>query len=194
MHFWLRNLRGWIYRRYPASRPVWYRKKRTGYERRWGLEKRGFTKEGFFQVFRRHVLAGLPPGAFFELVAGDGLVGSWSSWLEELGEGWRTVAWEHRSPVADRFARHRPAIPLHQSRLTKWSEFERNLNPVGVITRGVREASGVCRAVRQGWIRPKILGIWNPSRRPVWYRRLHREGYRLELVWQNVEFYRCPQK
>ena len=92
----LRFLRGWLYRRYPAISRGWYRKKLAGYERRWGLEDHGFTKEGFFRVFHEKFLEGKRPGRVYELAAGNGLVGSLGVWLEELSGGWSVEAWEHR--------------------------------------------------------------------------------------------------
>ena len=52
MNISMRLFRGWLYRRYPAVSRGWYRKKLAGYERRWGLEDYGFTKDGFFKVFQ----------------------------------------------------------------------------------------------------------------------------------------------
>ena len=82
----LRLFRGWLYRQYPAVSRGWYRKKLAGYERRWGLEDHGFTKEGFFRVFAEKFLRGQKSGCVYELVAGNGLVGSLGVWVEGLGE------------------------------------------------------------------------------------------------------------
>lgn len=183
-----RKLRGWMYRHYPAIGTA-FRKKLAGYERGFDLESSGFTKEGFFHIFQRQILVGSFPGRFVELAAGDGWVGSLGAWLEGL-EGWTVEAWEHRSVPRDTFRQHRPRTELHSGRLTDWSPHEPVTKPLGITTRGVREAAGVCRAIRRGLIRPRFVGIWNPSRRPVWYRRLDLEGYRLGLVWHNMEFYR----
>lgn len=186
----LRLLRGWWYRRIPAFLPDGHRKRMAGFERRWQMEEHGFTKEGFHRVFQRHFLAKTPPGRFFELVAGDGLIGSLGLWLEAVGAGWKVEAWEHRSFPKKALLANRPNTQLHGGRLTVWPSDDETLNPVGITTRGVMEAVGVCRAIRRRIIRPQFIGIWNPTRRPIWYRRLKREGYRLELVWQNMEFYR----
>lgn len=186
----LRNARGWWYRGLPASPPPMFSKKIAGFERRWQMEECGFTKEGFYRVFQSHILAHFPPGRFLELMAGDGLVGSLGVWLEVLGAGWKVEAWEHRSFPKKAFLANRPATPVHGGRWTVWPSDEEILNPVGITTRGVREAAGVCRAIRQRLIRPRFIGIWNPTRRPVWYQRLCKEGYWLEVVWQNIEFYR----
>lgn len=185
----LRALRGFFYRCLPASRKG-FRKKLSGFERRWNLEAAGFTKEGFFGVFRKHFGVDLHRGPFLELVAGDGLVGSLGLWLEAGFKGWEVRAWEHRELVFRQFRQNRPKSLIHLGRLTHWTKENPGTSPQAVCTRGVREAAGVCRAIRKKLIRPDWLGIWNPSRRAAWYHRLHREGYRLELVWQNMEFYR----
>ena len=188
-HEGLRNLRAWFYRRLPGEGAAWHLKRRAGYERRWDLEGKGFTKEGFFKIFQKRFLCGLKPGRMVELAAGDGRVGSLGTWLEQL-EGWKLESWEHRSFPAQSIRRHRPKTQLHAGRLTAWSRQEAAKNPVGITSRGVRESAGLCRAIRQGLIRPAFLGIWNPTRRSLWERRLRREGYRLEMVWHNMEFYR----
>lgn len=180
-----------MYRRYPAWGRGLFLKKRAGYERRWDLEEKGFTKKNCFRILHARLLRKLPPGRFLELAAGDGLVGSLGVWLEEK-KGWKVEAWEHR-PIPQRFIRqYRPKTQLHIGRLTDWSSKETATLPVGITTRAAREAAGVCRAIRQGLIRPSFLGIWNPSGRPAWFHRLRREGYRLEAVWHRTEFYRRP--
>jgi len=186
---WIRNLRGGGYRLYPAWTPGLFRKRRAGFERRWNLEEQGFTKEGFFEVFLAQGLKGVPPGRFYELGAGDGRVGSLGLWLEAADSAWCVEAWEHRPVPRQSILRHRPRTHLHSSRLTGWSRQETAPDIAGITTRGAREAAGVCRAIRQGLIRPRFIGIWNPTRRSAWERRLRREGYCLKLIWHNMEFY-----
>jgi hypothetical protein len=184
-------VRGFLYRHLPGWGSPLFEKKRTGFERRWNLEETGFTKEGFFPVFCDRF--GLPkaPGLLLELAVGDGLVGSLGLWVEQLKAGWKVAAWEHRSQALRRLRKNRTTTEIHEGRLTSWEGDAKRSGVAAVTTRGVREAAGVCRAIRKRTIRPRWLGIWNPRRRPVWYQRLRRENYRLELVWQNIEFYRC---
>jgi len=183
-------LRAWLYRRLPAGVPRWHLKRRAGYERRWNLETAGFTKEGFFKILQTRLLAGTRPGVWVELQAGDGLVGSLGVWLEKGGK-WIVEGWEHREWPARSFRKHRPRTALRTERLTSWKTARKLQNPSGVTTRGVREAAGVCRAIREEKVRPLILGIWNPGRKAVWESRLRPCGYRLELVYERMEFYRC---
>ena len=190
MKAFLRLLRGWFYRRYPAVSRGRYRKKLAGYERRWGFEKEGFTKEGFFRIFQRRVLSCCRPGVFYELVTGGGLVGSLGVWIEGLGKEWSVEAWEHRSHPLAALRKNRPATEIHGDRLTSWSEKERKAGVVGITTRGAREASGVCREIRANRIRPQWVGLWNPTMRPAWFHRMRSAGYQLELVYQRMEFYR----
>ena len=186
----LRFLRGWLYRRYPAISRGWYRKKLAGYERRWGLEDHGFTKEGFFRVFHEKFLEGKRPGRVYELAAGNGLVGSLGVWLEELSGGWSVEAWEHRPFPFSSIQKQRPRTQIHEERLTRWSAKERKKDLVGITTRGVRETAGLCREVRAGQIRPEWVGLWNPTMRPAWFHRMRSAGYQLVLVYQRMEFYR----
>jgi hypothetical protein len=78
---------------------------------------------------------------------------------------------------------------IHEERLTRWSAKERKKDLVGVTTRGSREATGVCREIRARQIRPEWVGIWNPTMRPAWFKRMKSAGYQLELVYQRMEFY-----
>jgi len=183
-------MRGWFYRRLPAWNRGLFQKKIAGYERRWGLETHGYTKEGFVEIFRRNLLAGPSGGLFFELQAGDGLVGSLGHWLEKENPAWRVEAWEHRRDPAAAFSARRPLTLLHRTRKTKWVAGELNEFPAGITVRGSREASAVCRALREGKFYPKWIGIWNPARRPVWYFRMKKAGFGLEMVYERMEFYR----
>ena len=185
----LRLFRGWLYRRYPAVSRGWYRKKLAGYERRWGLEDYGFTKEGFFRVFHEKFLRGNRSGRVYELAAGDGLVGSLGVWLEELGVGWSVEAWEHRPFPLSSIHKQRPRTQIHEGRLISWSAEERKKDLVGVTTRGSREATGVCREIRAGQIWPQWVGLWNPTMRSAWFHRMRSAGYQLVLVYQRMEFY-----
>jgi hypothetical protein len=158
------------------------------------LEQEGFTKEGFFRIFQRRVLSHCRPGLFYEMVTGDGLVGSLGVWLERLGQGWKVEAWEHRPAPLASLRKNRQQTGIHEGRLMSWSAKERKKDLVGITTRGSREAAGVCREIRASQIRPQWVGIWNPSRRPVWLKRLGKSGYRLELVYDRMEFYRWRSK
>ena len=186
----MRKLRACFYRQFPICPRVCFEKKRAGFERRWNLEETGFTKEGFFRILCNHFGLSGAPGRLCELVAGDGLVGSLGLWLEKDICGWKVSAWEHRPEVLKQLRKNRPATEIHEGRLVYGDLLAVSSGVMAITTRGAREAAVACRAIREGIIRPHWLGIWNPSRRTVWYRRLRRERYRLELVWQNMEFYR----
>ena len=186
----LRHIRGWIYRRYPSLCVAWHQKKLAGYERRWGSEQDGFTKEGFFEIFQKNILASVQTGHFYELMAGDGQAGSLGVWLERVGGGWRVEAWEHRVHPLAAFYKNRPETETHGKRLTNWGEKERKAKPAGITSRGARESAGICREIRNGRIRPGFVGIWNPTLRPVWFQRMRSAGYQLVVVYQRMEFYR----
>ena len=186
--YWIRLCRGWLYRRLPSWSTTWHRKMLAGYERRWGLEQDGFTKEGFFGLFQRRVLIRCRPGSFYELMTGDGLVGSLGFWLEGK-DRWKVEAWEHRATPLASIRKNRPTTEIHEGRLTSWSANERKKDLVGITTRGSREATGLCREIRAGQIRPTWVGLWNPTMRPAWFHRMRSAGYQLVLVYQRMEFY-----
>jgi len=186
----LKACRSFFYRILPLEFGKFFHKKLSGFERRWNLEVRGFTKQGFFVFFRRHFRLDAEKGLLAELSAGDGLVGSLGLWLESSKCGWEVVAWENRKQAHVRFAKNRPHTPLHAGLLTDWSKQGWGHRLVAVTSRSARETAALCRAIRGGLVRPKWLGIWNPTKRPVWFHRMQKQGYRLECVWQNMEFYR----
>lgn len=185
----LRRLRGFLYRSAPAWRGL-FRKKLSGFERRWDLEVQGFTKEAFFRVFRERFGLARETGFLVETAAGDGRVGSLGLWLEKSDCGWKVQAWEHRPEVLKQLRQNRPATEVREGRLTRWAIQAPEMVPMAITTRGSREASGLCRAIRQNQIRPRWLGVWNPTQKPVWFQRLRRCRYHLEVVYQRMEFYR----
>lgn len=185
----LRKLRGYLYRCFPASSRSVFRKKISGYERRWELETKGFAKDGFFEIFSKKILSQYPAGAMIELCAGDGVVGSLGLWLEKYARGWHVKAWEARPLVFEQLRKNRPQTTVYLGRLTDWAALGSSSRPCALTVRGTREAAAACRAVRLSLIQPVWLCIWNPSHRPVWYKRLNRQGYRLAMVWQNNEIY-----
>jgi len=190
--YWSRLCRGWLYRWLPSWGPALHRKRLAGYERRWGLEKEGFTKEGFFRIFQRRVLSRCRPGVFYELVTGDGLVGSLGVWLEGK-DGWKVEAWEHRPAPLSSLRKNRVQTRIHEGRLTIWSKEESKAGVEGITTRGAKEAAGACREIRRRRIRPYFVGIWNPTMRPAWFQRMRGAGYQLVLVYQRMEFYVCEE-
>ena len=190
----LRTVRAFFYRRLPAWDGGSFEKKLAGYERRWALESRGFTKKGFFDVFREKFLSCAKNRVFFEIQAGDGLVGSLGLWLERETPPWRVEAWEHRTIPAEAFTGHRPRTRFHLGRKTRWSESDGELVPEGMTIRGSREASAACRAIRQKRIRPNWIGIWNFRRSRVWFLRMRLLGYRLACVYERMEFYRDSRR
>lgn len=185
----MRSVRGFFYRKIPVWGKASFAKKLAGLERRWNLETQGFTKEGFFKIFESRFLPSSSAGLLLELAAGDGLVGSLGVWMEARGSHWRVQAWEYRPLALQSFRKNRPHTPAFPGKLLHYHH-EPGEAVVAITARSSQEASAVCRWIRKKIIQPSWLGIWNPSRRAVWYQRLCREGYRLELVWHNMEFYR----
>jgi hypothetical protein len=121
-------------------------------------------------------------------------VGSLGVWFEGLGERWTVEAWEDRSVPLVLLKKHRLKAEIHEGRLTSWTAKETKNDLVGVTTRKAREASGVCREISSGQIRPHWVGLWNPTMRPAWFHRMKRAGYQLALVYQRMEFYRDKKR
>jgi hypothetical protein len=186
----LRALRGWCYRRLPSWSRTSHGKRLAGFERRWNLEADGFTKEGFVRILKKRFLRGALKGHWLELRAGDGLVGSLGGWLESSCREWTVEAWEDRLDPLHQLRIFRPRTRVIDGRMTDWKLRMDDIIPDGITTRGAREASAVCRAVRRQTVRPRWIGIWNPSRRSVWACRLESCGYRLQVVYERMEFFR----
>lgn len=189
----IRAARGFFYRRLPDGVVRFWPKRLAGFERRWGLESAGTTAEGFFAILKKKMLGRVVPGTFLELSAGDGLVGSLGAWLEKEASGWRVEGRDPRPFPGLCYRKNRPHANFQAGKLTTWPHGEKGPGPVGITCRSSREASGVCRAIREGRIRPGFLGLWNPTRRIVWNRRLSRVGYRLAVVKDRMEFYTNAQ-
>jgi len=185
----LRRIRAWGYRQLPVWSRALFLKKLAGFERCWNLEEEGFTKQGLIRILQAKKKFLSLPGLLVEAPVGDGRVGSLGAWLESENSGWKVEAWEHRPVVLKQLQRNRPCTEIHQGRLIHWEKVGGNSDFKAVTTRGAREAAGLCQALRKKKIKPQWMGIWNPTQRPVWYRRMKREGYRLEFVWHNMEFY-----
>lgn len=100
------------------------------------------------------------------------------------------AAWEDRPFPAETFRKKRPNTVLFRSRFGLPLPKPVTQGVVGITVRANREASAVCRAIRQAELAPALCGIWNPRCRDVWHRRMKRMGYRLELVYQRMEFYK----
>lgn len=186
---WLRRFRGFIYRRWPGVTRQAHRKRMAGYARRWDCEREGFTQEGFLRIMTGRLIYPEDPTSCLELAVGDGLVGSYGNWLESR-LGWKCVAWESRPVAFAQLQRNRPATLCFRG---FWSgpggaDFSEE---VGLITsRSQRQSSALCKAISSEWIRPSVVGLWNPAERSVWWRRLKNSGYRLEIVHGRMEFYR----
>jgi hypothetical protein len=183
----LRTLRGFLYRHLPGCR---WDKRLQGYERRWGLETGGFPKEGFIQACQDRLLGAEKPGWFMEIKPGDGIIGSLGYWLEQGTGAWGIAAWEDRPFPAENFRQKRPTAVLFRSKFGLPLPPKVFQRVVGITVRANREASAVCRAIRKGDLAPTVCGIWNPNRRDIWDKRMKLLGYRLELVYQRMEFYK----
>lgn len=178
-------MRGWWYRRLPASLPGWHRKRMAGFGRRWNLEEEGWTQEGFSRIFFERVLGRRRKGRILELGAGDGLVGSLGRWLEEH-QGWTATCEEPRDLPLVQLKKNRPNAECLQK-----IDTEKILQEVDLLTcRSERPCHRILQLMRKNGFRPRVLGLWNRSRRPLWAQRLRALGYHPILCQDRMEFYR----
>jgi len=187
---WLRRFRGFIYRRWPGVTREAHRKRMAGYARRWDCEREGFTQEGFLRIMRGRLIYPEDPTSCLELAVGDGLVGSYGNWLESR-LGWKCVAWESRPAAFAQLQRNRPGTLCFPGSWAWPRDLASSDRPGLVTSRSQRQSSALCKAISGGKIRPSIVGLWNPSARAVWWRRLEACRYRLAVVHERMEFYRA---
>jgi len=146
--------------------------------------------EGFIQVMRKRILLPEDPLVCLEIAPGDGLVGSYGNWLE-TGFGWRCLAWEARPAAFAQLQRNRPGTLCFPKSWTWPRDLASSGRPGLVTSRSHRQSSALCKAISGGKIRPSLVGLWNPSERAVWWRRLAACRYRLAVVHERMEFYRA---
>jgi hypothetical protein len=183
---YLRDLRGWLYRRLPAGWPSSHQKRMAGFGRRWNLEAEGWNQEGFCQIFWEKALRKQERGKILELAAGDGLVGSLGRWLEE-NRGWTAVCEETQTLPLRQLQANRP-----QARCIRLEELRPACFDVDCLTsRSGKRTSLIFRMMKKEGVRPRVVGVWNRSRRPLWSRRLRAMGYEPVLCQDRMEFYRC---
>lgn len=145
--------------------------------------------DGFIRVMQKRILRPADPQVCLEMAAGDGLVGSYGHWLESR-LGWRCMAWESRPAAFAQLQRNRPASVCFGGPWTGPGEADLSDRPGLITCRSHRQSSALCKAISGGRIRPSVVALWNPSERPVWWRRLAACRYRLVLVHERMEFYR----
>ncbi len=180
----IRSFRGWIYRHWPAFLPRAHHKRMIGYGRRWGLEERGWTQEGFSRIVWNKLLAQKISGHVLELAAGDGLVGSLGRWLEEH-QGWQAECEEPAVEPYRQLKMNRPQAKCFQGMVNLPSLRFWDV----VISRSAGRSALFLRKMRTSGIRPGLVGIWNRSGRSLWAKRLKRMGYRPVLCQDRMEFY-----
>lgn len=186
---WLRRFRGCLYRLLPASVPGSHRFRTIGFARRWSLEEKGGTLEGFARLLWAKVLNHQTQGRILECSCGDGLVGSLGRWLEEHAQ-WRSDCHESRTLPRRQLSQNRPQAVIHPDLgflrgLPAFPEAAFDL----VTTRSFSSGSRLCRWMRESRNRPGVVGIWNRTGTALWSGRLGRMGYRMVLCWDRMEFY-----
>jgi len=185
----LRSVRGWWYRRFPGFLPGGHRLRGIGFTRRWNCEDRGWTQEGFAQLVWEKLLRGKRRGRILECSCGDGLIGSLGWWLEK-NAGWTADCEIDRGGALARLRVARPAAKIHSSLASFGSGGANRIRDFDLVTsRSCRGTSRLCRMMSRDAGGPAVVGIWNPSGRDLWSRRLGKLGYRMALCRNRFELY-----
>ena len=186
----LRQIRGWWYRRIPRFMPGSHRLRVIGFRRRWGCEERGWTQEGFSRLVWEKLLGGRRHGRILECACGGGLIGSLGWWLGK-NAGWTADCEEDRKGLQTRLRVSRPAAKIHLSLAFLGGTGDDKIECFDLVTtRSSLDASRLFRMMRREDRGPVLVGIWNPSGRDLWSRRLAKLGYQLALCRDRFEIYR----
>jgi hypothetical protein len=186
----LRKSRGWLYRRLPAFIPGLHRLRVAGFNRRWDMENRGWTQEGFACLVWEKILRGRRRGRILECACGGGLIGSLGWWLEK-NAGWTADCEEHRKGALAQLQIARPMAKIHSSLAFLGEAGADKIGDFDLVTsRSCRDASRLFRMISRDAGAPMVVGIWNPSGRDHWSRRLAKLGYQLALCRDRFELYR----
>lgn len=187
----LRRLRGFLYRRMPSPGffPSSHRHRVVGFGRRWGCEERGWTQEGFSRLVWEKLFHGKMQGLLLECACGSGLVGSLGWWLEK-NSGWSAECHEWRISAATKLGRNRPAARIHPSlNFLEKGGVQKSRGFDLITSRSVRTTAAICRMMRRGLVAATVIGVWNPTGRDLWARRLGKLGYRMVLCRERLELY-----
>jgi len=128
-------------------------------------------------------------GVLLEGACGSGLVGSLGWWLEK-NSGWSAECHEWRISAATKLGRNRPAARIHPSlNFLEKGGVQKSRGFDLITSRSVRTTAAICRMMRRRLVAATVVGVWNPTGRDLWARRLGKLGYRMVLCRERLELY-----
>lgn len=185
----LRQIRGWGYRRIPRFMPGSHRLRVIGFGRRWDCEKKGWTQEGFARLVWEKLLEKKSHGRILECSCGDGLVGCLGWWLEG-NAGWSSDCQENRPYPLAQLRGNRAQAGIHPDLVFLQQTVQAGAFPYEVVLcRSSTAGSFLWRWMSKVASGPAVFAIWNRSGRDLWSRRMQKMGYRLALCRDRLELY-----
>lgn len=185
----LRQIRGWWYRRIPRFMPGSHRLRVIGFGRRWSCEKRGWTQEGLAHLVWEKLLAKRRGARILECSCGDGLVGCLGWWLEG-NAGWSSDCQENRQYPLAQLRRNRAQAGIHPDLVFLQQTVQAGAFPYEVVLcHSSTAGSSLWRLMSKVASGPAVFAIWNRSGRDLWSRRMRKMGYRLALCRDRLELY-----
>jgi hypothetical protein len=181
----VRQLKGWIYSQYPSSSAKLHEKRRKGlFYLNVSPEILVCQKEQD-RIFWEKFLHPQMGGVFWEVGAGDGVVGSHTSGLE-IQYGWSGILWEPTPRPRERAMRMRKCRVLGAGEETE-RESVKQLDLLAIHR--PEEFPAIWERLDEGLIAPQWVIVENAQPDPKWCCFLKRLRYELRFFFHDDEYY-----
>ena len=181
----LRQLKGWIYSQYPSSSAKLHEKRRKGLFYLNVSPEILVCQKAQDQIFWEKFLHPQMSGVFWEVGAGDGVVGSHTLGLE-IQYGWSGILWEPNPGPRGRATRMRKCGVLGAGENIE-RKFVTKLDLLAIHR--PQEFAAIWERLDEGLITPQWVVVENAQPDPKWCRFLKRLGYELRFFFHDDEYY-----
>ena len=181
----LRQLKGWIYSHYPSSSSKLHEKRRKGLFYLNVSPEIIVCQKSQDRIFWDKFLRPQVGGVFWEVGAGDGVVGSHTLGLE-IQYGWSGTLWEPNPGPRGRATRMRKCRVLGAGEETE-QESVKQLDLLAIHR--PREFSWVWERLTARANRPLWVIVETPEPDPQWTKLLESCGYKKRLFFHDDEYY-----
>jgi len=182
----VRQLKGWIYSQYPSSSTKLHEKRRKGLFYLNVSPEILVCQKAQDRMFWEKFLRPQGGGVFWEVGAGDGVVGSHTLGLE-IQYGWSGILWEPTPRPRERAMRMRKCGVLGAG---EESERESVTKLDLLAIHRPREFSWVWERLTARANRPLWVIVENPEPDPQWTRLLESCGYKKRLFFHDDEYFK----
>jgi len=179
----VRQLKGWIYSQYPSSSSKVHEKRRKGLFYRFVPAEILICQMEQDRIFWEKFLHPQMGGLFWEVGAGDGVVGSHTLGLE-INCRWGGTNFEPRKQPSLYAAKVRKCRMVGTSK-----EFGFEEKPNLVAIHRPEEFPAIWERLDEGLIAPQWVIVESAQPDPRWCRFLKRLGYELRFFFHDDEYY-----